>query len=178
VNQYTPDSNYTAKYATKGDQSTAGQAFVAKKLNLKVAKFDDVKTDPAKSVIIEAAKHLEAEQSVGAQQVFRDLISVHIGQHYVLPDEHEVHLKIGGFAGYKHSGSLKYDAAAVGVDPVSRKTRCLYNDGYLKRLNSRKIALGLPDSATAEEILAENVLLLMMPFYVSPVGTTLLTTGR
>jgi hypothetical protein len=58
---------------------------------LKVADFDSVKGNPAKAVIVEAAKQLEAEQSVGAQQVFKDPVEVDNGEQYVFQVEDEVH---------------------------------------------------------------------------------------
>jgi hypothetical protein len=162
--QTSSEEMYMASYATKGDQSVAGQAFVARQLNKNVADFDAVKDESAKRVIITAMKHLEAEKAAGAQQVMRELCQIDGGEHYTLPDLFEVPIKLGGWAGYTHSGSLKYDAEAVCSDLVARKTHCLYNDGYLNRLDSRKIALGVADNATDADAAAELALLRGMNF--------------
>ena len=124
-----------SRYMCKGGKNSREQTLMAIKVNVEVqnGSFDSVQNLPAKAVIVEAARRLGANQTVGQQRIMHTLLNHTGGEEYIFPDEVLVFVRLGGCYGYETRLARRINSRVNDDEKACTDKVDLYNDIYLHR---------------------------------------------
>lgn len=113
---------------------------MAMKVNVEAQKngsFDSVQNLPAKAVIVEAARRLGANQTVGQQRMMHTLLNHTGGEEHNFPDEVLVFVRLGGHHGYEKRLARRINSRVNNDENACTDKVDLYNDICLHRCACR-----------------------------------------